>query len=91
MNRNIKVRCRVCGKCMRSDSLKRHIKIHDAILNMPADKAREEIKILRAANMEREEKRQKIEEIAIEGDKDLREKLLRDNRIYLDKIEFLIL
>ena len=72
---------------MRSDSLKRHIKIHDAILNMPADKAREEIKILRAANMEREEKRQKIEEIAIEGDKDLREKLLRDNRIYLDKIE----
>ena len=72
---------------MRSDSLKRHIKIHDAILNMPADKAREEIKVLRAANMEREEKRQRIEEIAIEGDKDLREKLFRDNRIYLDKIE----
>ena len=60
MNRNMKVRCTVCGKCMRSDSLKRHTKIHDAILDMPDDKAREEIKVLRAANMEREEKRQRI-------------------------------
>ena len=38
---------------MRSDNLERHTKIHDAILDMSDDEAREELKARHAANMER--------------------------------------
>ena len=78
---------------MRSDNLERHTKIHDAILDMSDDEAREELKARHVANMERKVKRQRIEElerdIATDEDEydELRQRLLLDNRVYLEKIE----
>ena len=101
MDRHRKVRCPTCGRSMRSDNLKRHGKIHDIVLDINENEAREELKARHAAKLERAEKIQRIEEIAHrEGipfpkeepisDNDggeLEEELLRGNRIYLDKIE----
>ena len=100
MDRHKKVRYPICGRSMRSDVLKRHGKIHDTILGMSENEAREELKARHAAQVQRAEKIQRIEEIAHregipfpkeesvpDGDGELEEELLRGNQIYLDKIE----
>ena len=92
---------------MRSDKLKRHVRTHTDILTMSDKEAREELRTRNKVHMQREERRQKIMEIAqqenipIEHCKDviqhpssstldtsnLEEELLKNNQLYLDKIE----
>ena len=103
MDRHNKVRCLVCGRCMRSNNLKRHMKIHKELLSMPENEAREEIRVRHAAEIEREAKRQKFIELALQegvsipkeimqaspafDTGNLEESMLKDNREYLKKIE----
>ena len=104
-NRNKHIHCSVCGKSMRSDNAKRHAKTHKDILTLPEEEARRELRIRHEVQLQREEKRQKLEEIAqqegipitlctdtttttsILDPKNLKEELLHDNQIYLDKID----
>ena len=87
---------------MRSDVLRRHITTHKDLLSLPEEQVKEELRVRHAVQLERETKRQRVEEIAHqEGltvpkeisdtqplDKEnLRENLLRDNQLYLEKIE----
>ena len=69
MGRNRKVTCLVCGKCMRSDTLKAHSLVHTKLLSLPEDEIKEELKACHAAKLERESqaaKVRKLEEIAVE-------------------------
>ena len=105
-NRHKTVRCIICSKCMRSDHLKRHMETHKDITSMTNDEARDELRARHAAQIQREERRQEIEEIAhkegipvdlckeiIEAppvlfdEEKLREYLLKNNQLYLEKIE----
>ena len=99
-DRHKKVRCLVCGKYIRSDNLKRHQRIHKDILTMNEDEVREELTARHAVSLAREEKGQKIKEMARkEGiplskdiidngdDGDLEGDLLKDNELYLERIE----
>ena len=61
-DRHKKVRCLACGKCMQSNNLKRHSKIHKDIMSMNEDEVRKELQSRHAMNLEREERRQKIED-----------------------------
>ena len=63
-NRNKHIHCSVCGKSMRSDNAKRHAKTHKDILTLPEEEARKELRIRRDVQLQREGKRQKLEEIA---------------------------
>ena len=63
-NRNKHIHCSVCGKSMRSDNAKRHAKTHKDILTLPEEEARKELRIRHEVQLQREEKRQKLEEIA---------------------------
>ena len=49
---------------MRSDHLKRHARTHKDILSMDDDEAREELRARHAVQLQREERRQKLKEIA---------------------------
>ena len=86
---------------MRSDNLLKHIKTHKDLLSLPDEEIKEELRVRRAVEMERTAKRQRIQEIAhqeglsfpqelaqpIEFDKkDVRERLLKNNQLYLNKI-----
>ena len=86
---------------MRSDNLKRHELTHRDILTMTDDEVREELRARHATQVYREEKHQRIEEIAQQENipidlcvqtssstlKSLEEELLQDNQEYLEKIE----
>ena len=103
MDRHRQVRCTICSRSMRSDILKRHQLIHKDILSMTEEEVREELRARDAARVSREERRQKVEEIAqqegipidlcIESREDafiitsLENEMLQDNQEYLDKIE----
>ena len=63
-DRHKKVRCLACGKCMQSNNLKRHSKIHKDIMSMNEDEVREELQARHAKTTENEERRPTIEEIA---------------------------
>ena len=63
-NRNKHICCSICGKSMRSDHMKRHTKTHKDILSLPEEEARQELRIRHEVQTQREEKRQKLEEIA---------------------------
>ena len=63
-NRNKKMQCKVCGRSVRSDNMKRHARTHQDILTMSEDEAREELRRRNESFLEREEKIQKLEEIA---------------------------
>ena len=102
-NRNKKVQCKVCGRCIRSDNIKRHARTHQDILTMLEDEAREELRRRNDNFLEREELFQKLEEIAQQEEIDisncietqsssaltqsLEEELLKENQDYLDKLE----
>ena len=102
-NRNKKMQCKVCGRCVRSDNMKRHARTHQDILTMSEDEAREELRRRNDCFLEREEKFQKLEEIAHQEEIDisncietqstpvttqsLEEELLKENQEHLDKLE----
>ena len=65
-NRNKIVSCTICGKRMRSDTLKRHIRIHKDILSMTDEEVRVELRERHAESLRREERRKKVLEIALE-------------------------
>ena len=66
VNRHKIVSCTICGKRMRSDTLKRHIRIHKDILSMTDEEVRVELRERHAENLRREERRKKVLEIALE-------------------------
>ena len=69
MGRNRKVTCLVCGKCMRSDTLKAHNLTHKDLLSLPEDEIKEELKARHAQQLERESQAAKlrlIKKIAIQ-------------------------
>ena len=86
---------------MRSNNLKRHELTHRDILTMTDDEVREELRARDATRVYREEKHQRIEEIAQQENipidlcvqsssrtlKTLKEELLQTNQEYLEKIE----
>ena len=104
-NGNKNIKCMVCSRFIRSDHMKRHTKTHKDILSLGEEEARQELRSRHEVQMQREEKRQKLEEIAQQegipanlctdisttsfmlDHKNLKEELLHDNQIYLDKIE----
>ena len=86
---------------MRSDNLLKHIKTHKDLLSLPDEEIKEELRVRRAVEMERTAKRQRIQEISQQEDlsfpqelaqpiefdkKDVRERLLKNNQLYLNKI-----
>ena len=97
------VRCKVCSKSMRSDTLKRHTKTHKDILTMSDDNVRDELRARHSAQLLREERQQAVEEIAqqenipidycktsttlVEFPSSLQAEMMQDNQDYLDKIE----
>ena len=102
-DRHKKIQCKVCGRCVRSDHMKRHARTHQDILTMSEDEAREELRRRNDCFLEREEKFQKLEEIAQQEEIDisncietqstpvttqsLEEELLKENQEHLDKLE----
>ena len=66
VNRHKIVSCTICGKRIRSDTLKRHIRIHKDILSMTDEEVRVELRERHAENLRREERRKKVLEIALE-------------------------
>ena len=58
------VRCKICAKSIRSDNVKRHQRTHKDLLALSEEEAREELRARQEVAVEREQKRQKIEEIA---------------------------
>ena len=96
-------KCLVCEKWMRADNAKGHMKIHKDLLSLPEEEVKEELRARHAMQLEREAKRQRIEEIAYtEGilvpkeiieissefnEGNLREDMLKDNQLYLERIE----
>ena len=101
MGRNKHIRCKICSKSIRKDTLNRHHETHRDILSMSDEDMREEIRARHATQMYREDRRQKVEEIAyndgisinlpkefeIEDITNLKEELLQTNEEYLEKIE----
>ena len=102
-DRHKKTQCKVCGRCVRSDHMKRHARTHQDILTMSEDEAREELRRRNNGFLEREEKFQKLEEITQQEEIDisncidipttpaitqsLEEDLLKENQDYLDRLE----
>ena len=87
---------------MDSDKLKRHSLIHKDLLSLPEEQVKEELRVRHAMQMEREAKRQRIEEIAAEEglslpkevtaeetiDKEtVRKEMMEENQQYIAKIE----
>ena len=66
VNRHKIVSCAICGERIRSDTLKRHIRIHKDILSMTDEEVRVELRERHAENLRREERRKKVLEIALE-------------------------
>ena len=103
MNYNKKVSCTVCGRCMRSDNIARHMTTHQDLLSLSEEEVKEELHARHAVMMEREAKCQRIQELAREEGlpipeelsqpviessiEDLRAQLMKNNQIYLNKIE----
>ena len=102
-NRHKQVLCTVCGRCVRSDHIKRHARTHQDIFDMSEDEVREELRTRHTAHAQREERRQKVIEIAHQENipiehcndmiqptisvVDLEVEMIQDNQYYLNKIE----
>ena len=54
MNYNKKVSCTVCGRCMRSDNIARHMTTHQDLLSLSEEEVKEELHARHAVMMERE-------------------------------------
>ena len=86
-NRNKKVECDVCSKIMRSDHLKRHKQIHRDLLSLPDNEIKNELETRQEIKKKREEKIQKIEEIAKENDLAIPEEILNKKYEFVDEID----
>ena len=96
---NRKVVCLVCERSMDSDKLKRHTRIHKDLLSLSEDEVKKELRERHDILMERDAKRRRVEEIAVqEGlsipqevksiDKEsVRNELIIENELYKAKIE----
>ena len=99
MVRNRKVVCLVCERSMDSDKLKSHTRIHKDLLSLSEDEVKKELRERHDIKMERDAKRRRVEEIAVqEGlsipqevksiDKEsVRNELIIENELYKAKIE----
>ena len=65
-NGNKTVHCTICNKQIRSDNMKRHMRTHKDILSMTDDEVRKELRTQHAVQKQREERQQKVIEIAQE-------------------------
>ena len=65
-NRNKNIQCKVCGKVVRNDTLKRHLKIHNDLMSLPEEDLRIEIEQRKRVKNEREKQAQQIRKIALE-------------------------
>ena len=63
-DRHKMVRCKICSKNIRSDNVKRHQRTHKDLLVLSEEEVREELRARQEVAVEREQKIQKIEEIA---------------------------
>ena len=92
--------CTICDKPMRSDNLKRHKQIHKDLLSLPDDEIKNELKSRQKIKKKKEEKIQKVVEIAKENNlaipkeikrestnDNVRTRLLQNHQLYLEKIE----
>ena len=101
-NRNKTVRCAICSKDMSSAHLNRHMRSHKDILSLTEDEVRDELRARHGNEKLREERRQRIKEIADEenipinlcndvivndSSQTLRENLLQGNQAYLKKVD----
>ena len=100
VNRNKRVRCKLCNRSIRSDNANRHARTHKDILTMSDQDVREELRSRQLVKMRREEQQQRVMEIAQQENisidlhpeqsidtEILRGDLLRDNQEYLYQIE----
>ena len=99
MVRNRKVVCLVCERSMDSDKLKRHTRIHKDLLSLSEDEVKKELRERHDILMERDAKRRRVEDIAVEEglsipqevksiDKEsVRNELIIGDELYKAKIE----
>ena len=66
-DRHRQIECDVCYRPMRSNNLHRHKKIHKDLLSLPDNEIKDELQSREEFKKKREEKIQKIEEIAKEN------------------------
>ena len=85
-DRHKKVECDVCSKLMRSDNLKRHKQTHRDLLSLPDDEIKNELETRQEIKKKREEKIQKIEEIAKENNLAIPDEITSRKRESVDKI-----
>ena len=102
-NRHSQVACRICGKTMRDDTMKRHMKTHADLNAMDEDKKRAELERRKEAHEYREKQREETRTIAREigappscyeqstlvnfHGDDLRSRLRKDKRKHAEKVE----
>ena len=101
MDRHKTVVCNICEKPMRSDHIKRHKKSHKDLLSLSDNEIKDELQYREEFKKKREEKIQRIEEIAKENnlaipdeiaekgksDKIVHTRCLQNYQLYLEKIE----
>ena len=102
-DRHRTIQCNVCGRVMRSDTVKRHMRSHKDLLSMNDAEVREELRKRNEIHTQKEERRQRVEEIARQENiplyhcnevqpsevdiSSLEEEMLQDNQRYLENIE----
>ena len=102
-DRHRQIECDVCYRPMRSNNLHRHKKTHKDLLSLPDNEIKDELQSREEFKKKREEKIQKIEEIAKENNltipdeiiekrksneiDDIRTRCLQNYQLYLEKIE----
>ena len=63
-NQHAKVKCIVCKKYMRFDNLKRHMRNHKDLFELSDEALKEELKIRHKLQIENEEKRKRVVDVA---------------------------
>ena len=86
-DRHKKVECDVCNKLMRSDHLKRHKQTHRDLLSLPVNEIKNELETRQEIKKKREEKIQKIEEIAKENNLAIPDEITSRKRESVDEID----
>ena len=63
-NANKQIKCVVCSKEMRSDTLKRHSATHKDLLTLSDNEVREELRVRQTCHLQKEQRRQEVVAIA---------------------------
>ena len=87
-NRNRRFECDVCNKPMRSDTLKRHKKIHKDLLSHPDNGIKDELKSRQEFKKKQEEKIQKVVEIARDNDLPIPEEITESVKLVRKSMTF---